>query len=510
MTLGMAKQYYFVQNEFDPKKDYGIKIRPQYAKCLELLRKDEKINQKDFAESHGHQFTTDKNPKSKEEAVRHSFVIGRKIGILRPLSKEESGIPISYSDFKKLETVSYFIKQHKTSRYKNIKPERISGTGDTYANRLWAFNNWLHGKEFEFTRIEPSGKDTFRRKIQKIKLKGIEHLLKLYQEHFSQEREFIKIVKTFLMDPEYENLSAKYVKIMYNAIKSYFEKNDSILNFKFDPSARHKVRTDEDEQASLSIDELIQLLTIGNPTLVQKSAFMCKFHRGLDTSTLIDRFNFEAWSQLVKYFGGADYSKWDLTLCPAPIFLTRIKTGVAHTGFLERDAVDSIRKYLDFRKKKTGTDMKEGEAIFLTEKRKPINKEWIASTMSKLRKNAGLDKTLSGYKITRYKINSHEFRDLLKSTLIDCGVRPDIADHAIGHAPKDSYEKQATLYPRTLRDEYAKASKRLNIFSNITSMAKGSDRADEIEERMKKMEGDLHKIKKRVGRTNPLRKKRKT
>ena len=290
-------------------------------------------------------------------------------------------------------------------------------------------------------------------------------------------------------------------------IFTYFAKNDSILNFKFDPSARHKVRTDEDEQASLSIDELIQLLTVGNPTLVQKSALMCKFHRGLDTSTLIDRFNFEAWAQLVEYFGGTDYSKWDLSLCPAPIFLTRIKTGVAHTGFLERDAVDSIRKYLDFRKKKTGEDMKEGDAIFLTEKRKPINKEWITSTMSKLRKNAGLDQTLSGYKITRYKINSHEFRDLLKSTLIDCGVRPDIADHAIGHAPKDSYEKQATLYPKTLRNEYAKASKRLNIFSNITSMAKGADNISEVNDKLNEMEKKLAKVVKRVSRTSNLRKK---
>ena len=37
----------------------------------------------------------------------------------------------------------------------------------------------------------------------------------------------------------------------------------------------------------------------------------------------------------------------------------------------------------------------------------------------------------------------------------------------LGHAPKDSYEKQAMLYPETLRNKYAKTSRLLNIFTNI-------------------------------------------
>ena len=42
-----------------------------------------------------------------------------------------------------------------------------------------------------------------------------------------------------------------------------------------------------------------------------------------------------------------------------------------------------------------------------------------------------------------------------------------MAEHVLGHAPRDSYEKQASLYPETLRSEYAKASGRLNIFTSI-------------------------------------------
>ncbi len=37
----------------------------------------------------------------------------------------------------------------------------------------------------------------------------------------------------------------------------------------------------------------------------------------------------------------------------------------------------------------------------------------------------------------------------------------------LGHATKDSYEKQAVLYPEKLRAEYAKASERLNLFAGF-------------------------------------------
>ena len=40
----MVKQYFKVLKKFDSEKDYGFKIRPQYAKCLSMLKKGQKIN----------------------------------------------------------------------------------------------------------------------------------------------------------------------------------------------------------------------------------------------------------------------------------------------------------------------------------------------------------------------------------------------------------------------------------------------------------------------------------
>ena len=94
-------------------------------------------------------------------------------------------------------------------------------------------------------------------------------------------------------------------------VKQYFK----ILK-KFNPKIGHRTPEDREGEASLNLDELMQLFTVGNSTLVQKSALLCKFHRGLDTSTLIDRFNFEAWQQLVNCFGTENYKKWDGIHCP--------------------------------------------------------------------------------------------------------------------------------------------------------------------------------------------------
>lgn len=197
----MLKSYYLVLKEFDSQKNYGIKIRKQYGKCLSIVKRGQKINQQDFASEYGSQFTKKNSQKSREEAVHHAFVVGKKIGVLRPLIGTELGYPISYSDFCKLGTVSYFMKQHRGSKLKNIE-SKDQGTRGTYAYKLWNFNNWLHKRDALFTKKFPSGKDTYKQKIEKVKLDGVEDLLNHYKQPLSQEREFVKIIKDYLLEPQ--------------------------------------------------------------------------------------------------------------------------------------------------------------------------------------------------------------------------------------------------------------------------------------------------------------------
>jgi len=488
------KQYLEVVCDFNSLKIDTNDIRPQYARILSILQKGQKINVKEFIEQHKNEFTRKGSLNSSAAAIYHAITDGKKIGMLKPLPQTQSGVPISFTDFCKLDTVNYCMSQLSGSKFKNII-QKSPGTAGSYAYHLWHFNNWLHGKEFEFTSDIPTSNNTFRREKIKIKLQGLEHLLELYRQSYNADADFVKIAKTFLLDPKNKDLRASYMKIKYNAIKSYFDKNDSPLEFRFNPKSIYKFNNGEDEEPSLSLEDVMNLLTVGRPSTVQKAVFLCKLHRGLDNATLIDRFNFQVWEQLVDYFGTEDYTKWDLVKCPVPIKLTRIKTDYFHTGFLDRDAVEAIQKYLAFRQKQALDAMKVGQPLFINQKGRPINTHWIRSSLKKLSKNAGLDKKLSGYTQNRYKINSHEFRDLLKSTLMDCGVRPDVADHCIGHKPKDTYEKQYKLYPHTMRSEFNKASKRLNIFSNFASMAQGVSNMQELSEKVTNLEQELVKQK---------------
>ena len=111
--------------------------------------------------------------------------------------------------------------------------------------------------------------------------------------------------------------------------------------------------------------------------------------------------------------------------------------------------------------------------MFLNKVQKPINTQWIHDKFFKLANRAGLMKIVNSFG-NQYSFGSHEVRDLLKSTLIDCGTRIDVADHVIGHMPKDSYEKQSILYPESMREQCMKASRRINIFSNMKSNMQSS------------------------------------
>ena len=96
-------------------------------------------------------------------------------------------------------------------------------------------------------------------------------------------------------------------------------------------------------------------------------------------------------------------------------------------------------------------------------------------------------------------MRSHETRDLLKSTLLVAGCAPYAADHILGHAPRDSYEMQAVLYPGALRREYAKASGMIRIFAGMEGClgaagAAGNRRAGKPEDRQARMGAELRMV----------------
>ena len=397
---------------------------------------------------------------------------GKKIGMLFEESKEEKSI--SFEDFIKLDSVEYWISQLSCTKFKNLKCNTIlHGTQATHGYHLWAFNEWLQGKTFCCRNIKQLENNTFSMNEEDVTFGTVQDMLKLYKMPNSNRADFIKIIKTYLLDPISAKHKAGYITSKHASILSYFRENDYPLEFKFNSKNKFDT-TNSQEGIVFGINEFVDLITLGGATITEKAVILCKLHRGLDSSTLAENFNFYAWEQMVEHFGTEDHQKWDIdTKCPVPIKLTRLKSDFSHIGFLEYDAVKAVQDYLDYRFAKIGEKMVAGKPLFLNKFGRPINPHWISDKFTKLAINARLidsfeDKGVKG------KLGSHECRDLLKTIFLDNGIEEKISEHFIGHKT-DSYSKQHKVYPESLEENYKKISSTLNVFSNMSSHRKSKN-----------------------------------
>jgi len=491
----LPKKVYQVLEEYNPKK-HNVSLRPSQRKCFELLKKGDIFEPKIMIVDNAEYFATASckdHLNASKHAVFSTLRIARSLGIIKEV---DTGV-ISFNDFCQLESLKYFSEQLRGTKNKYLKVTKTDGsTKKNYLYRCWEFNNWLHGKTFEFKQTKHLTETTFETITEKITVDGLEHLLDLYKKSFNSDSDFIRVIKRFLNDEVNRKCSAGYMKFKRVAILAYFEKNECDLRFKYDPHINHHDYSEESSNATLSLDDLLNMLTTGRGSLLDKVVVLCKFHRGLDNSTFVDRFNFQVWDQLVEYFGSEQYENWDISKCPVPIRLTRIKTNYTHVGYLDIDAIQAVQKYLKVRYEKTGRVMKSREALFLGRFNQPLNITWLTKLIPRLAKNAGIQKKLNNSElISRNEKTSHELRDLLKSTLIVNDVASYVCELAIGHKVGDSYEKQDKLYPNKSRLEYMKASKQINIFSNITNnMQENSEialfkkRNEELETKLAKFE----------------------
>ena len=354
------------------------------------------------------------------------------------------------------ESVRFWITQLNSPKTKNLALKK--GTRRTYADALGAFNAWLRGRRFPARRDSGLG----GRMAGSRAFQDVEDLLGFCMDSDDGVHAAKRAVREYLADLAASKHSLSTVMVRCAAIKSYFATHDIRIDVRVNKK-RHAVH-DVQESPEMGLFDLYKMMTAGGMGVMLKAIMMVKFQAGLDASTFADRFNFEGYPQIVKYFGIEDHESWDLGRCPVPIRLVRVKTGMTYTTFIDRDAVSHLQDYLRWKESREGKRHDPSKPLFVTRNGTPVGPNWISSRFSKAATDAGIQKVVS-HRV--FKIHSHEVRDLLKSTLLASGCAQYAADHVLGHSPRDSYEKQATLYPETLRAEYAKASGRLNVFASI-------------------------------------------
>ncbi len=468
---------YEVIQVYDPSKNYTEHIQKRWGEILEKFdTMGYTFSPKDFYNQNKSMMESKNRSKNSAKSIlTMSLNLGTKIGVLK--KRDESAVP---DWFKELESVKYWQDQLRGDKRKNLKVGSTGTTKSLYLGRLWNFNRWLSKQTMKIKITKQVSEDTFKQ-IQEFRtFENVEGLTSLLTQTIPNRIDVVKIIKKYLLDEEeHQGNACNYMNVIKAAILSYFTKNECDISVEFDPKNKYKNNEESLEQQQMSIAEFMTILTDGAPSLLEKAVFLCKFHRGLDASTLADRFNFEVFPQLVKAFGTEDHNAWDLSLCPIITEHSRVKTSFRHIGCLDVDAIAAIQKYLDERREITNQEMMVGKPLFLNKQKDPITQRWIFRHFHNLAKKSGVLRKLT--EINAFNVDSHEVRDLLKSTLIVDGAADWAANIAIGHKPKDSYDKTDKLFPQKFRAEYAKGSKSINIFSRISSVIESEELPQNLE-----------------------------
>ncbi len=491
---------YKVLENFDEKKDYGITIQRRFIPVIKQFKKGDIFKPIDYIEK----IMKDPPVKLRLNKPNVSQYVYGAISKCTKIGMLESTVSSSTQDFKDfsdLETVKHWMSclrspVHKHKEVSQFRDE--SGSQYNSRRKLYFFDIWLkNGHSIEVTywknsSVDKDGDVIAKRITEKVKIKDIEHLLELYKKSGQESNEsFQKLFHSYLTDSMHTGKMASSIHVDKSSIESYFMHNYAKIGIQFDPKKRYRINTQaKGERTSFTLNDLYVLLTEGRPTLLQKAAFMCKFQRGLDNSTFCDGFNFEAWEQLVEYFGTEDYENWDESKCPVPIEIVRLKTQYNHVGFLDVDAIHLLKKWLKKREELVGKKIRKGDPIFINQKGFAVKYLFFTRALRKLSRSAKMDKKLKGYeRSVRYEQNSHELRDLLNSTLEAYGAGGYLAEHVIGHKQKSSYTKTEQLYLEKMRKQFGKASEAINIFSQVSNFIKnGNDEKNKMTEKIKSLE----------------------
>ena len=412
---------------------------------------------------------------SKMARLRHAMLYAVSIGMASDVSERPE---VPYRDFQSIPVVAKWLGMLNTANVRHVS-SRQNGTRESYSYGMYRFNNWLAGKTWSIATRTTNGDGSYRDVRKDVEVRDVAHLLELALEKGGLDRDLLAIIRQFFAELCARKKFSRSVMVQTQcAIKSFFMSHEIQYGLQLPRSLMRGARAadDEWENNELKMSDLGRMLTVGKPTIRDKAVILSKFHRGMDQSTMADRFNYTAFDQIASHMGTDDIRSWDLDKCPVPIVLTRVKTNFKHVGFLERDAISANIDWIAERERLTGGPLRRGDGLplYLSQHGRPITPLWIGDRFRRLAIRAGLCKARMDGAMSSTR-HTHQMRHLLKSTLIDSGCRIDVADHVIGHSPKDTYERQSVLYPDSIRREYAKASGKINIFTNFETSINASD-----------------------------------
>src|SRR3989304_773566 len=186
----MVRRTLEVISEYDPKKNYGVDIDKRTKKVLTVLKKGDKVSAKEFIDEHLDEFSLHGKKISyhaNQQLVYKSFKVGEQIGVLQEIKNNE----MPFNEFFNFESIQYCKDQIRGSKFKNLPPKKsTASTQRAYFYHLWDFSKWLTGRTFAYDEYYQQDNNIYKRKTKKVTLKHLDHLLKLYEDSFRNDKPF--------------------------------------------------------------------------------------------------------------------------------------------------------------------------------------------------------------------------------------------------------------------------------------------------------------------------------
>ena len=202
-----------------------------------------------------------------------------------------------YDSVLNLDSVKFWLTQLNESGHKNSISKY--GTKKMYLHGLSKFNAWLSGRSFPSYETVMSGWQITRKAVTKS-FANVEELMHYCMESDHSTKTAQRVMRECLASVQVDKISASTQTYIQSAIKSYFGVNDVLLVL---PKTRKK-RLDSvsDEDSRMTLEDFYRMLQKGKPGIMLRTIMLIKLQSDMDSSTFTDRFNYEGYLQIVKYF----------------------------------------------------------------------------------------------------------------------------------------------------------------------------------------------------------------
>jgi hypothetical protein len=327
--------------------------------------------------------------------------------------------------------------------------------------------------------------------------------------------EHLDMLKGFVEGDTLGSLSRSARERIYVSIRSFYMHNRVHL-------LREPLRFNDDnsvvtkEQGSIMLDHIRKAVSHKGCSVRDRAIILCMMQSGMDDSTLADVFNHVAYPQMVKHFGTEDHASWSLDECPIRIDLVRPKTGYRYYSFIDRDATEALKDWLNVRLSLTGkklsvqpkpkpNELPKSDPLFIVKKGQPVRAYLVSKIFRDVGVEAGIiikpNAKAERFKgaSRRYAFHSHEVRDLLKSLARVCGIDTPVADFFLGHSiDKLGYDKNPWNFPEHFRVQYMKMSNFINVLTQPAS--RQDSNSEDVNRKLAELEDDKVALEKRLAK----------